>query len=48
MLFFSAALNYGVFRRNDINASANYVMFYDMGATSTVATIICKFSIIIQ
>jgi len=36
----AAALNYGVFRRNDINATANYVMFYDMGATSTVATII--------
>lgn len=41
MLFlFAAALNYGVFRRNDINATATYIMFYDMGATSTVATIV--------
>lgn len=34
------ALNYGVFRRNDINATATNIMFYDMGATSTSATII--------
>ncbi|XP_078492250.1 hypoxia up-regulated protein 1-like [Ciona intestinalis] len=36
----AAALNYGVFRRNDINTTATYMMFYDMGASSTVATII--------
>ncbi|XP_076817134.1 hypoxia up-regulated protein 1-like isoform X1 [Clavelina lepadiformis] len=36
----AAALNYGVFRRNDINASTTYIMFYDMGAFSTKASII--------
>ncbi|XP_039259142.2 hypoxia up-regulated protein 1-like isoform X1 [Styela clava] len=36
----ASALNYGVFRRNNINATASYVMFYDMGATSTTATIV--------
>jgi len=36
----AAALNYGVFRRNDINQTASYLMLYDMGATSTIASII--------
>ena len=34
------ALNYGIFRRKDFNESAQYIMFYDMGATSTTATIV--------
>ncbi|XP_068023954.1 hypoxia up-regulated protein 1 isoform X2 [Melanerpes formicivorus] len=36
----AAALNYGVFRRKDINATAQNIMFYDMGAGSTVCTIV--------
>ncbi|KAL7981650.1 hypothetical protein Chor_005738 [Crotalus horridus] len=42
----AVALNYGVFRRKDINATAQVVlarkniMFYDMGASSTVCTIV--------
>lgn len=35
----AVALNYGVFRRKDFNESANYILFYDMGASSTVATV---------
>ena len=34
------ALNYGIFRRNDFNESANYIMLYDMGASTTSATVI--------
>lgn len=34
------ALNYGIFRRKDFNDSAQYVMFYDMGASKTIATIV--------
>nr|CAD7392844.1 unnamed protein product [Timema cristinae] len=34
------ALNYGIFRRKDFNETVQYIMFYDMGATSTTATIV--------
>eukprot|EP00118_Oscarella_pearsei_P009903 m.58343 g.58343 ORF g.58343 m.58343 type:complete len:1093 (+) comp34803_c0_seq2:99-3377(+) len=33
------ALNYGVFRRADFNATPTNILFYDMGSTSTVATL---------
>ncbi|XP_068096962.1 hypoxia up-regulated protein 1 isoform X2 [Hyperolius riggenbachi] len=36
----AVALNYGVFRRKDINATAQNIMFYDMGARSTTCTIV--------
>ncbi|XP_062392611.1 hypoxia up-regulated protein 1 isoform X1 [Sardina pilchardus] len=36
----AVALNYGVFRRKDINATAQNVLFYDMGSGSTTATIV--------
>ncbi|OQV24354.1 Hypoxia up-regulated protein 1 [Hypsibius exemplaris] len=36
----AAALNYGVFRRKEMNATMQYIMLYDMGSTSTTATII--------
>ncbi|XP_034034750.1 hypoxia up-regulated protein 1 [Thalassophryne amazonica] len=36
----AVALNYGVFRRKDINGTAKNVMFYDMGSGSTTATIV--------
>ncbi|XP_043533656.1 hypoxia up-regulated protein 1 [Chiloscyllium plagiosum] len=36
----AVALNYGVFRRKDINATAQNVMFFDMGSTSTTATVV--------
>lgn len=36
----AVALHYGVFRRNSFNTTEKYIMFYDMGATSTVATIV--------
>ncbi|XP_063058751.1 hypoxia up-regulated protein 1 isoform X2 [Engraulis encrasicolus] len=36
----AVALNYGVFRRKDINATQQNVMFYDMGSGSTTATIV--------
>lgn len=35
----AAALNYGVFRRKDFNATGNTLMFFDMGSTGTVATV---------
>jgi hypoxia up-regulated 1 len=34
------ALNYGVFRRAEFNGTATSVMFYDVGASSTTATIV--------
>ncbi|XP_011349400.1 hypoxia up-regulated protein 1 isoform X2 [Ooceraea biroi] len=34
------ALNYAVFGRTEINDSARYVMFYDMGAGSTTVTVV--------
>lgn len=37
------ALNYGVFRRKEFNGTVQYYMFYDMGATSTTATIVGMF-----
>ncbi|XP_052804905.1 hypoxia up-regulated protein 1-like isoform X2 [Mya arenaria] len=36
----AVALNYGVFRRKQFNTSMTYIMFYDMGATSTTATVV--------
>ncbi|KAL8173441.1 UNVERIFIED_CONTAM: Hypoxia up-regulated protein 1 [Gekko kuhli] len=36
----AVALNYGVFRRKDIDATPQNIMFYDMGAGSTVCTIV--------
>ncbi|XP_040181365.1 hypoxia up-regulated protein 1 [Rana temporaria] len=36
----AVALNYGVFRRKDINATAQNIMFYDMGSKSTTCTIV--------
>ncbi|KAM8927977.1 hypoxia up-regulated protein 1 isoform 1-T1 [Pelodytes ibericus] len=36
----AVALNYGVFRRKDINNTAQSIMFYDMGSRSTICTIV--------
>ncbi|XP_073335178.1 hypoxia up-regulated protein 1 [Pagrus major] len=36
----AVALNYGVFRRKDIDSTPKNVMFYDMGSGSTTATIV--------
>ncbi|XP_057676910.1 hypoxia up-regulated protein 1 isoform X1 [Corythoichthys intestinalis] len=36
----AVALNYGVFRRKDIDSTGKSVMFYDMGSGSTTATIV--------
>jgi hypoxia up-regulated 1 len=36
----AVALNYGVFRRAEFNGTATSVMFYDVGASSTTATIV--------
>nr|XP_051693657.1 hypoxia up-regulated protein 1 isoform X4 [Oryctolagus cuniculus] len=36
----ATALSYGVFRRKDINTTAQNIMFYDMGSGSTVCTIV--------
>lgn len=36
----AVAVNYGVFRRKDIDNTAKNVMFYDMGSGSTTATIV--------
>ena len=35
-----AALNFGVFRRKLFNETLQRIMFYDMGATSTVCSIV--------
>lgn len=36
----AAALNYGIFRRKDFNETAQYIMLYDMGASSTSASVV--------
>jgi hypoxia up-regulated 1 len=36
----AVAINYGIFRIKDFNETAQYVMFYDMGATSTTAALV--------
>lgn len=35
----AAALDYGIFRRKDFNETSQNILFYDMGASSTVATV---------
>ena len=42
LYFFLVALNYGVFRRDSFNSSATYMMFFDMGSTSTTVSIVGK------
>ena len=41
-LFLIVALNYGLFRQASFNTTPLYIMFYDMGALSTMATIAGK------
>jgi hypoxia up-regulated 1 len=36
----AVALNYGIFRRKDFNATGSTYLFYDMGAQSTVCTLV--------
>merc|ERR1711981_202895 len=36
----ATALNYGMFRRKDINATAKHMMFYDMGSGATSASVV--------
>ncbi|KAG5671881.1 hypothetical protein PVAND_002051 [Polypedilum vanderplanki] len=36
----AVALNYGIFQRKNINETAHYVMFYDMGASKTTVSIV--------
>lgn len=36
----AVALNHGMFRRKEVNGTAQYMLFYDMGASSTSATIV--------
>ncbi|KAI4462648.1 hsc70cb isoform g-related [Holotrichia oblita] len=36
----AVALNYGIFRTKDFNETAQYIMFYDMGASATTASIV--------
>merc|ERR1712004_830335 len=36
----AVALNYGMFRRKEINGTVKHIMLYDMGAGATTATVI--------
>lgn len=36
----AVALNYGIFRTKSFNETSQYVIFYDMGASSTTATLV--------
>ncbi|XP_014255771.1 hypoxia up-regulated protein 1 isoform X2 [Cimex lectularius] len=36
----AVALNYGIFRRKDFNETTQYIMLYDMGSSSTSATVV--------
>lgn len=33
-------MNYGIFRRKDFTENVQYIMFYDMGASSTSAALV--------
>ena len=36
----AVALNYGMFRRKELNNTAKHIMFYNMGASASWATIV--------
>ncbi|XP_034943169.1 hypoxia up-regulated protein 1 [Chelonus insularis] len=36
----AVALNYGIFHKKKINDTAHYILFYDMGASSTTAAVV--------
>ena len=36
----AVALNHGMFRRKEINGTAQNILFFDMGASSTTASIV--------
>ena len=36
----SVALNYGMFRRKEINGTVRHMMLYDMGASDTTVSIV--------
>jgi len=36
----ATALNYGMFRRKEINGTVKHIMFYDMGAYDTTAAVV--------
>ena len=36
----AVALNYGMFRRKEINGTVKHLMFYDMGAQDTTVSIV--------
>ena len=36
----AVSLNYGMFRRKEINATAEHILFYDMGSSQTTATVV--------
>ena len=40
----AVALNYGMFRRKELNNTAKHIMFYNMGASSSWATIVSTFA----
>ena len=40
----AVALNYGMFRRKEVNATARNILFYDMGAHDTTVRIIITLS----
>ena len=36
----AVALNYGMFRRKEINGTVRHIMFYDMGSQQTTAALV--------
>lgn len=42
-VYYTVALNYGVFRRNYFNSTATHYVFFDMGAWSSTATVVSKY-----
>ncbi|KAF2362863.1 Heat shock protein 70 family [Trinorchestia longiramus] len=36
----AVALNYGMFRRKEVNSTAQYLLFYDMGSSQTTASVV--------
>ena len=45
LMFCTAALNYGLFRQASFNTTPQYIMFYDIGALSTTASIIGMYAV---
>ena len=41
----AVGLNFGIFRHNVFNETPLYYLFFDVGFSDTIATVVCKFCV---